>query len=126
MNATLLTALAWAAQDTEGKQPLPLFPTEMMIAVAVIIFLYIFLLGRPRASQTKEREKLINELERGDEVVTAGGIHGTVEGQEKDNGIVIVNVAPKINMRFNRTSIADVVSKKNKGRKTKEEEKAAR
>jgi preprotein translocase subunit YajC len=48
----------------------------MYVAFAAIFY---FILWRPQAQQRKRHEQLIQQLKRGDEVVTAGGVIGRVE-----------------------------------------------
>ena len=58
----------------------------------VLIFLiFYFLLIRPQQRQQKEREAMLRSLERGDEVVTAGGVHGVITGIAED--VLTVEIA---------------------------------
>ncbi len=51
------------------------------IAVMVPIFLiFYFLMIRPQQKQQKERQKMISELKKGDQVVTTSGIYAKVAG----------------------------------------------
>ena len=47
-----------------------------MIAAMIAVF-YLFLI-RPQSQKAKEEEKYRNGLQKGDKVMTAGGIHGTI------------------------------------------------
>ncbi len=65
----------------------------------ILIFVIIyFLMIRPQAKRQKEQQKMIQELKQGDNVVTIGGIHGTVAGiREQDNTLIIkINEGNKI------------------------------
>ena len=50
--------------------------TGIMIAAMIAVF-YFFLI-RPQSQRAKEEEKYRNSLRKGDRVMTAGGIHGTI------------------------------------------------
>lgn len=129
MNGTLLTALAWAAQTAtttatatgaagatgDAAAPAPgMFPPELLFMLGAMGLLFYLLILKPQKADQRKREQMIEEMSKGDAVVTAGGIHGTIEGIDKGTNTVTVNVAPKITMRFSRSSISSVTSKKNK------------
>ena len=44
----------------------------------LIFFIFYFLLIRPQAKKQKAQQKMLESIEKGDNVVTAGGIHGKV------------------------------------------------
>lgn len=50
----------------------------------LIFFIFYFLLIRPQAKKQKEQQAMLESIEKGDEVVTAGGIHGKVTGVTDD------------------------------------------
>lgn len=72
--------------------------------------IWYFVLIRPQQQQKKEHEDMVQNLEEGDRVVTAGGIHGQVKGLSEDT--VKLQVAKDFKLTVNRSSIA---SRKNGG-----------
>jgi len=76
----------------------------MMLAVFMIFF---FLVIRPQRKQQKEREAMIEGVKKGDEVLTAGGILGTVVGRKGD--VVIVKVDDQTKLRVQKTAITSVL-----------------
>ena len=74
-----------------------------------IIVLFYFMLIRPQNKRRKEHMTLISSLQKGDEVVTAGGIVGMVNKVEDD--FVKVQVAPSIEMRIQKTAIGATLPK---------------
>jgi preprotein translocase subunit YajC len=69
--------------QAQGVNPLiDLFPFILMFVI------FYFLLIRPQNKKEKERQKMINSLNKNDEVVTSGGIHGTVVNV-KDKTVVL-------------------------------------
>lgn len=49
-----------------------------LMPIIFIFGIFYFLLIRPQQKKQKEHEKMISELKKNDEVVTNGGIHGTI------------------------------------------------
>lgn len=50
----------------------------------LIFFIFYFLLIRPQAKKQKETQQMLEGIEKGDNVVTAGGIHGKITGVTDD------------------------------------------
>jgi preprotein translocase subunit YajC len=75
--------------------------------IIVIGFLLIYLLFvRPQKRRQNEQQQMTNDIRLGDEVLTAGGIYGTVTQVEDDQ--VTVEIAPKTEVRIARRAIAGV------------------
>ena len=60
----------------------------MVIYIAVIFGIMYFLLIRPQRKNQKEEEKLRNNIQIGDEIITIGGIYGRVVAIKEDSFIV--------------------------------------
>ncbi len=72
----------------------------MMILLFVIMWAFMI---RPQRKQQKELEKFRNELKRGDKVVTAGGIYGTID--EIKERSVLIKVDGDVKLRVDKNSI---------------------
>jgi preprotein translocase subunit YajC len=72
-------------------------------------FLY-FMLVRPQRRKQQQTQKMLSALKRGDEVVTAGGIYGTVTDLPDDE-TVLVEIAPDLRVRVARRAIGAVTPK---------------
>jgi preprotein translocase subunit YajC len=70
-------------------------------------FLY-FVLVRPQKRRQVEQQRMLNEIDRGTEIVTAGGIYGEVTDLGDDD--VTVRIAPNVEVRIARRAIAGVVT----------------
>lgn len=112
MFETMLEAMSWAAQQEAPEGPRGLSP--VMLAMIAIFILFWFMLIAPQKREQRKREEMLKNVQKGDSVVTAGGIHGTVESVDSERDIVTINVAPKINIKFNRSSVSSVEPKKPK------------
>ena len=69
----------------------------------VLIVVFYFFLIRPQRKQQKELEKFRNSLKRGDKVVTAGGIYGTVD--EIKDRTVLIKVDGEVKLRVDKNSL---------------------
>lgn len=72
----------------------------MLILIFVVMWLFMI---RPQRKQQKELEKFRSELKKGDKVVTAGGIFGTVD-EVKDKS-VLIKVDGDVKLRVDKNSI---------------------
>jgi preprotein translocase subunit YajC len=78
-----------------------------ILFIIIIAFLLLYLLFvRPQKRRQNEQQHMINELRVGDEVLTAGGIYGTIAQLDDDR--VTVEIAPKLEVQVSRRAIAGV------------------
>ncbi|MGD0335758.1 MAG: preprotein translocase subunit YajC [Candidatus Omnitrophota bacterium] len=63
-------------------------PMLQMFPLLLIFLVFYFLLIRPQRQREKEQQKMLNSLNKNDEIVTTGGIHGTIVNV-KDKTIII-------------------------------------
>lgn len=59
-------------------------PFGMLVPITAILAIFYFLLIRPQQKRQKEQENMLQGIERGDSVVTTGGLHGKVTGVTDD------------------------------------------
>ena len=81
-----------------------MFSTVIMFSLIILIFYFLIL--RPQQKRQKDRQKLLEGVQKGDRVVTVGGLHGTVVGLEEKT--VLVQVADNLKLKFERTAISSV------------------
>jgi len=76
--------------------------------IIVIAFLFIYLaLLRPQRRKQVEQTRMWQSLQEGDEVVTAGGLYGTITGFTEDD--TVVEIAPGLEVRVARRAIAGLI-----------------
>ncbi len=63
-------------------------PLVSMFPLILIFIVFYFLLIRPQQRKQKEHEEMVKKLEKNDEIVTTGGIHGTIVNV-KDTTVVL-------------------------------------
>jgi preprotein translocase subunit YajC len=95
----MLGLLAQAA----GQQANPLVAFLPLVLMGLVFY---FLLIRPQSQRRRAQMQMQSELEVGDDVVTTSGIYGTVTEIDDDYGIVTIEVAPGMEVRFARAAIA--------------------
>ena len=78
------------------------------IFIIVILILMWFLLIRPQRRRQVESQRLLDSLSVGQEIVTAGGLYGTITELEEDEARV--EIAEGIEVRVAKRAIAGVVS----------------
>lgn len=93
---------AGAAPAAPGMMSTLLFP---IILVAIMYFLMI----RPQMKRQKEHRAMLDKLSRGDEVITSGGIAGTIS--DIGEAFITVEVANGVQLRVQRAAIANVLPK---------------
>ncbi len=81
-----------------------------LIMFGAIFLIFYFMIIRPQQKRAKEREKMLSTMDKGDKVVTSGGLHGTIAGL--DDKTVLLQVADNVKMKFERSAIASIVTKK--------------
>jgi len=100
-----MLAYAQIAGDAQAGQSL------MSLVILLVVFAAIFylLLIRPQRRRQKEHQQLISSLKRGDQVITAGGIYGTID--KIDEGTVILSLEEGAKIRISKSSIVEKVRK---------------
>ena len=73
------------------------------IPLILIFVIFYFFLIRPQQKKVKEHKAMVENLKRGDKVITTGGIVGTVE-RIIDNEKVEVNISENVNVEIVRSS----------------------
>jgi len=79
-----------------------------LIIIVAFGFLY-FVLMRPQKRRQVESQRMLQSLEVGDEIVTAGGIFGTITALGDDE--VRVEIAPQLEVRVARRAVGGVIAR---------------
>jgi preprotein translocase subunit YajC len=78
-----------------------------LVPLVFMFGIFYFLLIRPQQKKAKEHRALIEALKKGDQVVTAAGIHGKITSV--DENIVTLEIAPGINIKIGKGFIASLI-----------------
>lgn len=84
----------------------------MLPLVLMFVVLY-FVMIRPQMKRQKETKAMLEALAKGDEVATAGGIIGTIN--KISESMVTLEVAPGVEMQFQRFAVSQVLPKGTRG-----------
>lgn len=82
---------------------------EILVTLAPIILMFVifyFLLIRPQQKRQKQVREMQAELQKGDAIVTIGGMHGIVYAI--DEGTVVITAGDSTKLTYDRASIRDV------------------
>lgn len=82
---------------------------QQILPLVFMFAIFYFLLIRPQQKKAKEHRALLDALKKGDQVVTASGMHGRVTSL--DDQIVVLEIAPGVNVKMNKAFIATIVKK---------------
>ncbi len=96
------------AGEAAGQQAMPCGGggdmTSFIIWMAVLFGMMYFLLIRPQKKQRQQQEQMLSAIQKGDRVVTTGGVLGTVRGLT--DRIATLEVADGVNIRIRKEHIA--------------------
>jgi len=77
-----------------------------IIPLVLMFAIFYFLLIRPQQKKAKEHRALLESMKKGDNVITAGGVHGKVTSVEND--LVTLEVANNVNIKITKSYIAAI------------------
>ena len=95
------------AQPSNGGSAGPSLMANLILFGSIILIFY-FMIIRPQQKRQKERQRMLDNMKKGDRVVTAGGIYGTIEGIEDRS--VLVKIADNVKVKVDRGSISAVLT----------------
>jgi preprotein translocase subunit YajC len=103
----LITLLAFAGgcapAGGEGQAETG-FDWTIIIFLVLIFGIFYFLMVRPQRKRQKQHETLVQELQKGDRVITAGGIYGQIESLNDES--VVLKLEGGTTIRVARSSVA--------------------
>jgi preprotein translocase subunit YajC len=89
-----------AASDTSSGSS----GISFLLPLLLMGFVFYFLLIRPQRRQRQAHQRLVEGVDVGDEVVTIGGVYGTVRALDDES--LTLEIAPNVEVRFARGAIA--------------------
>ena len=102
-------AFAMGAPPAGGEAGGMMAQFQGLIPLVFMFAIFYFLLIRPQQKKAKEHRALLEALKKGDQVVTAGGMHGKVSSL--DDQVVTLEIAPGVNIKINKGFIATITKK---------------
>ncbi len=98
--------LLYALTSPEGQQGGGIAAFLPFILIMVVIY---FLMIRPQSKRQKEKKQMIENLKKGDRIITIGGIHGSIAGFKNNGKVVILKIDKNMNITVNKSAVAGLV-----------------
>lgn len=87
-------------------QPQTVPPLLQLMPIFLIFIIFYFLLIRPQQKQEKERQLMLKNIKKNDEVVTAGGLHGVVLNLKDKT--VTMRIDDNVKVEIDRSAISRI------------------
>ena len=104
-SVSMLSLMGQTGGDQQGEGNFLVSMLPFILIIGVIYFLMI----RPQQKKTKEKQKLLSTVDKGDRIVTVGGIHGEVLKAEEKT--LIVKIDDKTKVELDRASVSAITKK---------------
>lgn len=83
-------------------------PIVSLVPIAAIFLIFYFLLIRPQQKQQREHKKMLEDLKKGDRLLTNGGLYGTIVGLKGED--LEVRFAENVKLIMARSAVAKLVA----------------
>jgi len=77
------------------------------LPIILLFVIFYFLLIRPQQAQQKKRREMLASLQKGDRVVSVGGIYGMIKEIKDDT--VVLRIADNVNIKMARAGIDRII-----------------
>ena len=77
---------------------------QLVMMGAIILVFWLFMI-RPQAKKAKEQKKFVENMQKGDKIVTIAGIHGVINKINEDNTIQL-EVSPGSYLKIEKSSVS--------------------
>lgn len=98
-----------ALAQTSGSLPAQGSMSSTLIQLGLIFAIFYLLLIRPQQKKIKQHETMLNAIQKGDKVITGGGIYAKVI-DASDQFDLIVEIAEGVNVRVNRATVRELLN----------------
>ena len=103
MSLPMSITLAQAAPGAQGGG------LSMIIMLVVLIGMMYFMMFRPQMKRQKEHRAMVSALDKGDEVVSNGGLAGRVD--EIGETFITIEIAPNVKVKLQKGAVSQVLPK---------------
>ena len=91
----------------EGTAPGGFGSFGFLVPMLLVFVIFYFLLIRPQKKEQQKTEKMISQLQKGDKIITIGGIHGVVSSTKEKT--IIIKVDDNCKIEINRSAVGAVL-----------------
>lgn len=110
-----LAAAAPAAAPTNGRPPWADIVSSPMALVFLLLLIFMYFSWNSKRKQDRQKQRMIDEMKKGDRVQTIGGILGTVVEVRDGEVLVKVDESNNTKIKFSRSAINRVVEEEKAG-----------
>lgn len=107
--AAILALVGPAVAMAEAGGEAGVNPIGQIIFFAGFILIFYFLIWRPQSKRAKEHKNLVSSLEKGDEVVTGGGVAGKITKVTDD--FIVLEIADNVEVKVQKAAVASALPK---------------
>ncbi|HVN95649.1 MAG TPA: preprotein translocase subunit YajC [Syntrophorhabdaceae bacterium] len=75
-----------------------------IVLLVAIVGIFYFLMIRPQQKRAKEHRSFLENLKKGDKIITSGGLYGTITGITDD--AVTIEIAEKVRVKVDKNTVA--------------------
>ncbi len=79
-----------------------------VLPIVAIGLVFYFIVIAPANKQRRKTQEMLSSLQKGDRVVTSGGIYGTIQGVEPD--VVYLKIAENVKVKVARSAVSGVIT----------------
>jgi len=83
-------------------------PFSMLLPILGMLLIFYFLMIRPQQKRQKEIQKMLSNVKKGDRVLTASGLYGTVSGVKDD--VLVLQIADNVKVEMVKSAVTGVVA----------------
>jgi preprotein translocase subunit YajC len=111
MFSSIAYAMAPPTTGTGGEAPGIGGMIQSFLPLILIFVIFYFLLIRPQSKKAKEHKALLENLKKGDKIITNGGIHGVIDDIDGDSVTLKVGIGSDVKIKVSRSYIAGLRTK---------------
>ena len=83
-------------------------PFSMLLPILGMLLIFYFLMIRPQQKRQKEIQKMLSGMKKGDRVLTATGLYGTVSSVKDD--VVVLQIADNVKVEMVKSAVTGIVA----------------
>ena len=92
------------AATAQSTDPL----ASLILPIGLVVLFYFFLI-RPQSKRQKEHKKMVNDLQKGEEILTSGGILGKITNIKDD--FVTLEIAKEVSLKIQKSAVQTIMPK---------------
>ncbi len=92
--------------DTAAQSPDPL--ASLILPIGLVVLFYFFLI-RPQSKRQKEHKRMVGDLQKGEEVITSGGILGKISNVNDD--FITLEIAKDVSLNIQKSAVQTIMPK---------------